>query len=172
MGAFLSGVTAIFSRLVDHSIEISALICLIFLVKWIAAKKLPSWWHYSLWLMLLVRMLVPIEFENRLNVFNFIPDIREHQVFEMITDSPSDNEISAAEITLPSPQDRPLLRVLLKKSVPMLWFAGAIVFGICILFKSMSFWRSVRRLSPVTDPKVLHLLAQCKKRMKIDGLPV
>ena len=167
MGDFLSGTATIFSRLVDHSVEISALICLIFFVKWIAAKKLPPWWHYSLWLMLLVRMLVPIEFENRLNVFNFIPDIREHQVFETIAASSSESERSAAEITFKTPQNRPDLRFLLKNLLPMLWVVGAMVFGISILFKSASFWRSVRRLPPITDKEVLHLLAQCKNRMKI-----
>ena len=146
MGDFLSGVTTLFSRLMDHSVEISALICLIFLVKWIVSKKLPSWWHYSLWLMLLVRMLVPIQFENRLNVFNFIPDIREHQVFEMIADSSSENVMPAAEIMLKTHPNRPNVRLLLKNTIPMLWLSGAMVFGLCILLKSISFWRSVRRL--------------------------
>ncbi len=167
MGTFLSGVATIFYRLVDHSVEISVLICLIFFVKWVAAKKLPSWWHYSLWLILLVRMLLPIEFENRLNVYNFIPDIREHQVFEIIADSSLENVTSAVEFTSIPTKNTPEWRHLLKNSVPVLWLFGAMAFGIFILLKSISFWRSVRRIPPVADKEVLHLLAQCKNRMKI-----
>lgn len=169
MGTLFSGVAALYYRLMDHSVEISVLICLIFILKWIAAKKLPAWWHYSLWLMLLVRMLVPMEFENRLNVYNFIPDIREHQVFEMIADSSFANEVSDAGYKLKSTPDSPDIRFLLKNILPVLWLAGAMVFGMCILFKSISFWRSIRRIPPISGKEVLHLLAECKNRMKIDA---
>ncbi|MBN2419203.1 MAG: hypothetical protein JXL81_07450, partial [Deltaproteobacteria bacterium] len=50
--------------LFESTIYISILICLIFIIKAFTKKKLPAWWSYCLWLLLLVRMLIPFGVET------------------------------------------------------------------------------------------------------------
>ena len=167
MGIFFSGISTIFSRLIEHTVEISVLICLIFCIKIIVSKKLPPWWHYSLWLMLLIRMMLPLDFENRLNVYNFVPPIASQNVFELITENPSGQEIPTSKIASEIPPGELKWRFIIKKSIPVLWFTGAMILGVCIAFESLAFWMCIRRKLRVTDSAVLDLLAQCKRRMKI-----
>lgn len=167
MGSFFHGLSWIFPRLIDHTVEISILICLIFLVKLLASKKLPPWWHYSLWLLLLVRMVLPLAYENRLNIFNFVPAVDTPHVSGFISDASPEVEMSVQPVVLEPETVNPDLRFAVTRSIPVIWLAGAIIFGICLLFESVSFWRNVRRRPKVTDDAVLALLSECKSRMKI-----
>jgi len=167
MGSFFYGLSLIFPRLLDHTVEISVLICLIFLVKVLAPKKLPPWWHYSLWLLLLVRMLVPLQFENRLNVFNFVPAVSTPHVSELIAQKPIEGAMPVQPVVPKAQVVEADIRFAVNKSIPLLWLTGAMVLGVCIIFESLSFWRSVRRRPKVTDEAVLALLSECKSRMKI-----
>jgi TonB family protein len=167
MGSFFHGLSMIFPRLLDHTVEITVLICLILFVKFVVSKKWPPWWHYSLWLLLLVRMLVPLEFENRLNVFNFVPTVQTHQVSELISSPSPETEMPAPPMVLEPHVVKDELRFAVTKSIPVIWFTGALVLGICIIFETLSFWRNVRRRPKVTDPAILALLSECKRRMRI-----
>ncbi len=167
MGTFFYSLSIVFPRFIDHAVEISLLICLIFLVKRLAPKKFPPWWHYSLWIMLLIRMLVPVEFENPLNVFNFVPTVETPLVSEFISENVQDNEIPVQPVMLEVHSVTPTIQYIVKKSLPIVWLTGAMILGICILFESLSFWLAVRRKPIVTDGAILALLAECKSRMKI-----
>jgi bla regulator protein BlaR1 len=168
MGTFFYGISNMFPHLLDHSVEISLLICLIFMAKMMAPKRLPAWWHYCLWLMLLVRMLVPVEFENRLNLFNFVPEVQAPHVSEFIVESPVEaTELVTQQVVREAPPQAPPLQMIVKKILPVVWLAGAMLLSVCILFESISFWLSVRRRPAVTDEEVLALLSECKARMKI-----
>jgi TonB family protein len=151
----------------DHTVEISILICLIFFAKLLAPKKLPPWWHYSLWLLLLVRMLVPVEFENRLNLFNFVPAVATPHVSEYILDAPPEVLNVPGPVMTEVPPVDTSTQFIVKKSIPVIWFSGAVILGVCILFESLSFWMSVRRKPVLKDKAILALLCQCKKRMGI-----
>lgn len=167
MGSFFNGLSWVFPRLLDHSVEISILICLIFLVKFLAPKKLPPWWHYSLWLLILVRMLVPLEFENRLNLFSFVPAVETPHVSELISSPPPELEMTVQPAVSQHQDAEADLRFAAEKIIPVVWLTGAMVLGVCILFESISFWRIVRRRPRVTDEAILSLLSECKRRMKI-----
>lgn len=167
MGSFFHGLALIFPRLLDHTVEISVLICLIFLVKMVVSKKLPPWWHYSLWLLLLVRMLLPLEFENRLNLFNFVPTVETTHVSALISDTSPEVDIPMQPVVLKSQAASADLKFAAKKLIPVLWLTGAMIFSICILFESFTFWRNVRQRPNVTDDAILALLSECKSRMKI-----
>ena len=64
----------VLSWLFKSTIYISLLICLIFIIKSLTKKKMPAWWSYCLWLLLLFRMLVPFEVATPVSVYNYFPD--------------------------------------------------------------------------------------------------
>jgi beta-lactamase regulating signal transducer with metallopeptidase domain len=73
----------LFIGLLDYTIEVSIMIGLIFIIRFVTRRKLPAWWYYSLWLILLIRMLIPFEFEKFSNLINFIPVLTENSLFEL-----------------------------------------------------------------------------------------
>ena len=83
MEPLLSILSTLFSWLMDYTIEISILICLIFIIKLIS-KKLPAWWHYSLWILLLLRMIIPWQIESPLSISNVVPISIDQSLFESV----------------------------------------------------------------------------------------
>ena len=85
MEPLLSGLPSLLPWLINYSIDISILICFIFIIKSIATKKLPAWWHYSLWIILLLRMILPVKFESSpLNIPSVVPISIDESLFESV----------------------------------------------------------------------------------------
>lgn len=167
MEGFFTGLSMVFHRLLGYSLEISTLIVLIFLFKRLASRRLPPWWHYCLWLILLVRMLAPLEFENRLNVFNFFPSILPNDPIESVAPQPSEPIVAVSVGSGVQEASPPLWRSFFEKHIPLAWFLGMCAFATYIAIKNLSFSWAVRRKPPLTDSGVLGLLAETKKRMGI-----
>ena len=62
--------SSVLSWLFESTAYTTLLICLILAIKAFSGKKLPAWWNYGLWLLLLFRMLIPWGLESRLSLFN------------------------------------------------------------------------------------------------------
>lgn len=155
MERMLSELPAVFVDFLDYTIDISILACLIFIIRFATQKRLPSWWNYSLWLILLVRMLIPVGFDKALNLFNFIPALQENNLIEL-----SAITVNAASKT--SEWGLPVHQVLL-----LLWLGGVIALGSYIFIKNLRFWILIRSKLLLTDQKILNLLEECKSTMNI-----
>jgi bla regulator protein BlaR1 len=177
MEGLLSGISSVLTWLVDTTLYISILICLILLLKAIMRRRLPAWWHYGLWLLLVARMLMPWVPESRLSMFNYVPLIAELNTYmptlmELDLNLPPLTELNFTEGIPESSQkyetdslfwqDLTLDRVLLP-----FWFAGMIVIGVAVVLKNLSFWLIIKRVPLITDQKILGLLEICKSRLKI-----
>ncbi len=155
MESLFSGFQTMFIWLLDYTIDVSILICLIFVIRFATRKKLPAWWHYSLWLILLIRMLVPMGFETISNLFYFVPAFKEITLFELsatATNATSMNQVWHLEI---------------EQALLYLWISGVIVFGIFVLMKNLNFWMIIKSRPLLIDQNLLDLLEECKRRMKI-----
>ncbi len=73
--------SGVLSWLFESTIYISILICLIFIIKVVFKKKLPAWWSYCLWLLLLVRMLIPFGVETPVSVYNYVPAVSSNSSY-------------------------------------------------------------------------------------------
>lgn len=155
MDSSFSGFHIMFIRLLDYTMDVSVLICLIFIIRFLSHKKLPAWWNYSLWLMLLIRMLIPLKLEEYLNLSNLLPALKESDILELSTIT-----ISA---TSHNPGGNPqIVNVLL-----FLWLSGAILFGVYALYKNLNFWLIIKSQPLLIDKKLLDLVEECKSQMKI-----
>lgn len=68
----------IFSRVLFISIMASALIILILLVKALFKEKLSARWHYYIWLLLIVRLIIPYTPSFSIDFTGIIPQSREN----------------------------------------------------------------------------------------------
>jgi beta-lactamase regulating signal transducer with metallopeptidase domain/uncharacterized GH25 family protein len=63
--------------LLNHSLQVGALVLLVLLVQWIFRRQLTNRWRFALWWIVLVRLLLPFSPESAVSLFNFFqPHVR------------------------------------------------------------------------------------------------
>src|SRR5436309_5405644 len=64
---------AVFSWVLCASWHGSVLIILVLFAQWLLRRVLSAEWHSSLWLLVLVRLSLPVTLESSVSVFNYFP---------------------------------------------------------------------------------------------------
>ncbi len=187
MEPFSLGISSLLLWLIDTTKYITLLIFLIFIVKALTWKKLPAWWHYGLWLLLVLRMLMPWVPESRLSMFNYVPVFngQASNASALKERVPFVHFLISQDSYLPALNDQDLLKgiadikrkgdpkheffpgVTLNQALLLVWLSGVIGVGLFVVFKNLGFWIVVRKKSPVIDQEVLDQLEACKRQMKI-----
>lgn len=182
--------------LLRSTLQASMLIGLILLVQITLRGKLGPRWSHAIWLVLLLRMVLPWAPQSRASIFNLIPhsfpqiqtEYAPAQPANENVKSPVGDEKSAEatpvsasgnspEVTVISgprqAETSPLKLAFLRAAevLPLIWLAGAMVLGIYICVSSFSLLRIVRRECPLTDQKILDLVEDCKAEMGIRTVP-
>ena len=184
MGSIIPESSVILQWLIDYSIDTSIIIGLIFIIRFFT-KKLPAWWHYSLWLILLLFMMVPLKFEKPASIPEIVPASIEENLFEFIfieeeivlpefsnQTSLSPPEISSNQLasSLQNQQNLQARSIPLNDIILLIWLAPVIFFSIFILIKNIGFWNTIRKEPPVIEDRVLNLMEECKTRLKSNTL--
>jgi bla regulator protein BlaR1 len=125
------------------TLQVSILICIIRLVQLVFRKKLSARWLYALWLLVIIRMVMPVGMETVWSVYNlFKVDEAEPATYYFLT--PMTQPISPVVYDV-APVPEPV-RVL-----PWVWGFGVFFFGVHL----WSQWRKVKRQikhgTPVRD---------------------
>ncbi len=178
--------------LFESTIYISILICLIFIIKALTKRRLPAWWSYCLWLLLLFRMLIPFGVETPVSVYNYVPAppendlymsyLEEHRLYMPFMQPPpytspavipTDKGISDRAIT--NKQDNNVVPVTgiadfnlsFAEVLLIIWFIGVMAFGIVTIYKNLKFWKTIKHEKPLNDIAVLELFDECKSTLGI-----
>jgi bla regulator protein blaR1 len=170
METILKALPVFFSWLIDYTIDISLFICLIFVLKSIVAKRLPAWWHYGLWLVLIIRMIIPLKYENSSMLPEFIslklPDVE--LLNSMIVGK--DDMISGIIENTSSNISWHWLDLSFNEVMLYTWLIGALSIGLFVLIKNLRFWFTIKQKPMMVDKDILDLLEECKVTMKINTL--
>ena len=178
--------------LLRSTLQASMLIGLILLVQITLRSKLGPRWSHALWLVLLLRMVLPWAPQSRASIFNLIPQSVPQRQTEYAPAQPANENfkppvadeknaeatpVSASgnsqEVTVISGprqgETSPLKTALFQPAnvAPLAWLAGALVLGIYICASNFALLRIVRRERPLTEQKILDLLEDCKAEMGI-----
>jgi beta-lactamase regulating signal transducer with metallopeptidase domain len=173
-----------FAWLLHTTWQAGVLVCLILLVQKILGRRLGVRGCYCLWLVLLLRLVLPWMPQSWMSVYNVLPRSPAegyalavpgfHSARATLTASPAtrgDKVDSAVESTAghatalrPGWLERlgapALTRVLL-----LVWLAGVCSLAGCILAGHMRLRRLVRHAGPVTERRILDLLDECRTLM-------
>lgn len=197
MGQLFFETSSLLGWLFESTIYISILICLILALKVITKGKLPVWWIYSLWLLLIFRMLIPWGIGTPLSVFNYVPTppkndsympyLMEHRInmpfiqngFGIKSTAPAHTEPSYEPSGSHTRSDNSEVMKTadfdfsLDKTLLFLWFTGMLIFSIATIYKNLKFWLIIRGEKPISDRYVLDLFSKCismfgiRKKVKI-----
>ena len=73
MGMLLEQMLPVFNWLCRTTVQASWIIVLILFVQFVARGRLSARWHYCLWLLLIIRMVMPWAPASRASLFNLVP---------------------------------------------------------------------------------------------------
>ncbi len=173
--------------IVRTTCQASALICLVLLVQWALKYRLNVRVRYVLWLVVLMRLAMPWMPQSRLSLYNLLPDSLSQVRYLALASPPHSamaNDIAGAAIvqdTAHSIDKTPGTNIPLQKKprtphahvaqtwilLPLIWLSGVCFLSLYILVRHGRVRRMVRLARPVTDPRILDLLANCQRRMGV-----
>lgn len=194
----VGGLSWFFQWLLTSSLQISVLVCLIFVIKAVFRGRLVVRWHYWLWLFLLVRMVMPWVPSSRFSIFTVISKTQALFVTGQASEvapgvgavPPGSDRIpysATKPVVLPSPHERDewgrpipeggsisdgenLFSLEVTEMLSLVWFAVALsLFGFALVY-NFRFWRVIVLKRPLTDETVLNLLEDCKTEMGIQTI--
>jgi len=199
MEGMITFVQPFFDWLLQTTVIASLVICLIVAFQKTLGGRLGPRWCHALWLVLIVRMVLPWAPSSRLSLFNLVPSwdrqVQRQQpsettkgqgihepartadaVDEPTTQGP-ESEVVIREQAAPEPLtvgDVPTeLRswpISLRPVLSILWLAGAMVIGAYILVSDFALWWIVKRDRVLVNQEMLELFEQCKEKMDVQSL--
>ena len=196
MDRFATELSWFFKWLVVSTLHVSVLICLILVIKAVLRQRLAVRWHYWLWLLLLVRMLMPWAPQSSLSVFTLISRAKSSIVTEHITKvtpsapmldlTASHTQGTRSKATVPpQAQDQAsitgttlqtaqapagTLSFQIVSILSLLWFIAALALAIAALACNFKLWRIIRSQRPLTEGNILDALEDCKAEMGIQTI--
>lgn len=177
-------VSAIFNWVMASSLMGSFIICMILLIKLIIKNKQGALWHYYIWFILILRLMIPYSPESSISIFNvFNPIVTnlyhnqsntaktvKNQKVEIphnvSVQRKDENESSTKVISynVISSSNRALS---LKTGIMWLWLAGVIIFATYAAFINLKFLLKIKDQKNLDSESVNKILEDCKLDMNI-----
>ena len=183
------GLELVLNWVIKSSMMASILAVLILLVKYALGNKLDAKWQYAIWMVLIIRLLIPCDIQSPWSIYSLIP---KNSVI-----SPMVNQISIPDIKaqignnsgkgIQVTKDQPIINqqsstkaeepiaknLSIGWIVAMLWLVGALILAILTLVTNLRFHLLVRREPAVTDARMSKLMQECTNKMDIRrNLPI
>jgi beta-lactamase regulating signal transducer with metallopeptidase domain/Tol biopolymer transport system component len=199
MSAALSSLQPFFDWLLGTTLIGSVVIGLILAAQWLWGGGLGPRWRHTLWLVLVVRLLLPAGFPFQVDLLHLFSTGGRQIEPRQPSGAGGQTEISGTmrvdRGTETPPAEKPEARVAkpgaaapesdslalrtgeskpwpagLRRIIPVLWLAGALLVGVYLFWSNFVLWRIVKRERPLLDQKTLELFEECKERMGIQTL--
>ena len=159
-----------FRWLLEASWQASVLALLVLVLQWVLRGRLNPRWNYALWLMVLLRLVMPVLPTSIFSVFQLAPESAPAfvtRVMQSTTVAPA--VLSTSMPNAPEHHSVPIFPIL-----ALIWLAGAFVLAVLTWEANRRFARQVRSSPAVTDPGLLALFsaAQAELGMRRSSLPL
>lgn len=177
--------------------QASVLVLLVLAAQWLCGRRLAPKWRYALWLLVVVRLLLPVTPPSRWSLFNYgtvehvsAPEFDWWMGAETgeraLADSPeapavarppsADRSNAFAPISGDRPDQKPkpasesIIRatvIFLRRNLGSIWFLGVLVLSTRLAWGNYLFELQLRRRRPIAEPAVLALFEECRQTMDV-----
>lgn len=173
----------IFLHTLYSSLVSSILIILLLLTKKFFYHNISARIHHILWILVLARLLIPVQLESPLSIFNLLPEnINMLSSAPVITsmlpyatpvdgrysvssgahpDDPNNEQVNQAEKTPNSPY-QPTIKVL-----SGIWLTGFLLLAVCSFIMAAKFRRKAKSFKELDDPEIIRIVKQCCQKLNI-----
>jgi beta-lactamase regulating signal transducer with metallopeptidase domain/ankyrin repeat protein len=166
IASFLRELEEVFSWLLTASWQASVLALFVLLIQAALGSRLNPRWRYALWLLVLLRLVLPALPESALSLFQFAPP------------APPALTVSVTEplfITAPLPAPRvppaeiaePTHPVSAYSLLAIIWLVGAVILLVLTWQVNRRFGRQVANSPAIDDPGLLRLFAEAKTELGV-----
>ncbi|EEG76270.1 M56 family metallopeptidase [Dethiobacter alkaliphilus] len=169
----------LFYTVFHASLYASVAALVILLLKGVLKQRLNAQWHYLIWAIFVVKLLVPFGPESSFSLFNAMPEISRPATIDMVTPT-------APQIDLPNIPQTPIeigqpenisLSASQSKSVsslasllrylPYIWAAGMLLFLFWLVGTYCLLRLKLKKHSIPAEKPMLQVLMNCKEQMGI-----
>jgi beta-lactamase regulating signal transducer with metallopeptidase domain len=163
VSAPLAGLESFFGGLLTASWQASVLALLVLGLQGALGARLNPRWRYALWLLVLVRLLLPFQVESAVSLFQFAPAPLAAFTAPMTQPLFLAAPISPASVTerlIASPPDSPSLSLF--SILALVWLVGVAILGVLTFEINRRFARHIAASPEVTDPVILTLFGAAR----------
>ncbi len=171
----------LFKWIVCSTVMATLLVFLVLFVKLVFRDKLGARWHYIIWMLVLLKLLIPFGPQSQLSIFNLF-NITDRAITEKSYDVM--DKISTATTNIVKSTPIPCFDAPVKKDAPsgahepdktlylsilglFIWFTGASLVGIHICKSNLKSSNELDIGNPVEDPDLLDYLKECREKIGI-----
>ncbi len=162
----------IFNLVLVTSLYAGVVGLVIVLLKAILKNRINAFWHYFIWVVLILKLLVPFGPESAVSLFNGVPvqvvQSKVASIAPQVEQEYAGGDMSA----VPAPDTSPLTPVQaqkpgvsLKVLPPYIWAVGAALMLLCLLISNYSLHRRLRKNMLTVDERVRCIFEKCKKKI-------
>lgn len=145
--------------------------------KRVLKNRLSAKWHYLLWMVLVLKLLIPFGPESAVSLFNTMPEMREmprQGISEIANQMEQRYEASLAagnSLSSPLPAHQQVkafkAAALVESLLPYVWAVVMAITLVWLIFTRYSLHSRLRLGSPVRDERILHIFDACKVKIGI-----
>jgi bla regulator protein BlaR1 len=182
----------IFKWLFHLSCTASILILMIMLVKILLKNKLGVKFHYAIWFILILKLILPFAPESSMSLFNILPITTQTSTAPLFTNdfytrttySSIVNENNPTNVVSPRSEENTTyskstivntlnnIKSYIKNISPYKWFflvwmLGMLLLSIYTIIISIVFNNKVAQGKELSDKGILNILEECKNKMKL-----
>lgn len=178
--------TELFRSVVSLSLLGSILVIGLLLTKTLLRGKLSAKWHYYIWFLLLLRLLVPFTVPASYSVSNLIPHNQPESLSQVSMPDPEkttwETEVQPNEIAVNAAPEKlngnnsieyqpsqSLKSWLNWPTLAMVWIIGVIAIFLYIVFINLLLLYRTRRLPECASEDILGIMEECQTALKIHG---
>lgn len=147
----------------------------IMLFKGMLKDKLNAQWHYLIWFVLILKLLIPFGPESAMSLFNAMPQIPQQSMVDIVYEFEQAYEnTSSSENHLPHEPPAPQQIKAAKATtfnedlLPYIWIFGVALMLIWVIITYCLFQKKLRQSSFAPDERILSILESCKSKMGIN----
>ncbi|MHB8126131.1 MAG: M56 family metallopeptidase [Desulfitobacteriaceae bacterium] len=181
----------VFNWVIKSSLMASILAVLILLVNYALRNKLDAKWQYAIWMLLIIRLLIPYDIQSPWSIYSLLPNnsvpiSMVNQANIRISDNDTQiSNISGKEIQLTN--DKSIINKQSKTKaegsiaknlfnswiLAILWLVGVLVLASLTIAANLRFNSKVRREPFITDARMSNLMQECTSKLGIrKNLPI
>lgn len=177
MNLFVAPLTYWFFVTIQLSLMASILVAVILILQRSLRSRFSPYWHYALWTLFLMRLIVPWTPETSFSPYNWLPvhswSAVDTQLFKINPVGPVPEAeltpipVSASVNVVPSEVTLDAEPYSSTSFVIAVWLVGMFVFCTYALYR---YWRIAKRVGPakrILDPALIRTLEQCRMEMSI-----
>lgn len=167
-------VEEIFLLILKTSLYASVVGIVILTLKAVLRNKINPKWHYIIWAVLILKLLIPFGPQSALSLFNSVPEIPEQTNFTQMYEDYHKNYNAIGEgdkVHVPTTwvlkNSSLQLAATAQKTLPYIWLFGVAVMLGWLLFTNYSLNRKVKSSSHLLPDSIYNVFEDCKIKIGV-----